>query len=186
MFKYNIRMYGGRKIVGKQEKKQTKYTEDDLVPGPKDLDGAGKRLNSGALAGYVETPQGLRWRIVEGPGPSDMDKLAEARKRRGKKEISLRAAKRAFNRYYNEKNVGQGKVFKSSRGLKQSRTYDLNHASPRRTNSSYRRSPHKFDYPGLDDGPKTRKTRAPTAKQLAALAAGRAKRASKRGGGRYY
>merc|ERR1712216_668847 len=73
--------------------------------------------------------------------------------------MSPRAAKRAFNRYYNEKHVGT--VFKSPRGLKQSRTYDLNHTGSRVVGDSrYRRNPKRFDYDGVDTGSKVRKPRS--------------------------
>merc|ERR1711998_93699 len=75
-----------------------------------------------------------------------------------------RAAKRAFNRYYSPKRVGT--VFKSPLGLKQSRTYDLNHTGSRVVNDTrYRRNPKRFDYTGVDTGTKVRAKRSP--KQVA-------------------
>ena len=56
----------------------------------------------------------------------------------------------AFKRHY-----AKSPRYKSPRGRKQAMSYDLNHRAPRVvTDSRYRRSPHVFDYPGVDVGDK--------------------------------
>ena len=106
-------------------------------------------------------------------------------------DLSPRAAKRAFNRYYNEKHVG--KVFKSSRGMKQSRTYDLNHTGDRViADTRYRRNPKRFDYRDVDTGDKKRKPRSAAqkahAEKMKGLMSQKAWRDSHnmRGGDAYY
>ena len=77
----------------------------------------------------------------------------------------------AFNRYYNwekeQKRVrsGEKRRFKNERGLKQSRTYDLNHTGKRVVDDvRYRRNPRGFDYEGVDTGDKVRAPRSPKQK----------------------
>ena len=93
---------------------------------------------------------------------------------------SVRSAKAAFTRYYNKRS------YKTSRARKAAMTRDLCTATrPVITDRRYLRSPHRYDYPGWDDGsncPKgktvRRAKRTPSPKQLAALAKGRAARRS--------
>lgn len=59
------------------------FTENDIVEGR-------RVLRNGAVAGYVNTPDGLRWRIV-----------SSNRQRGGRKRSSPRTLKRKFNKYYN-------------------------------------------------------------------------------------
>jgi hypothetical protein len=53
----------------------------------------------------------------------------------------------AFNRHYKNRKG-------SPRGNKQARTYDLNHSGNVVADTRYRRSPHKYDYQGVDTGSK--------------------------------
>merc|ERR1711871_626436 len=102
-----------------------KYAVEDLVAGPKDPQGNGRQLSNGAVAGYVRTEEGkLAWRIVQG-APADY--LAGVRTQKGQKQkhkrISPRAAKIALNKHYRN-----SKRYKSPRGRKAARTYDMNHS----------------------------------------------------------
>lgn len=81
----------------------------------------------------------------------------------------------AFNKYYAGPVVPVGPqsgkpVFKSLRGMKAARTYDLNHTGRMaKSAQQYERNPHRYDLQGVDTGAMVRKP--PTAKQLAARAA---------------
>ena len=59
------------------------FTEADIVKGR-------RVLRNGAVAGFVDTPEGLRWRIV-----------SSNRQRGGRERSSPRTLKRKFNKYYN-------------------------------------------------------------------------------------
>jgi hypothetical protein len=120
------------------------------VAGPKDPSGNGRQLANGAMAGYVNGPAGKPvWRILSGASKDYMRSIARSGPRTYP-AISPKAAKRAFNRHYNK-----SPRYKSPRGRKQARSYDLGHKAPRVvTDSRYRRSPHRFDYPGVDVGAK--------------------------------
>lgn len=73
----------------------------------------------------------------------------------------------AFNRYYAGPVVP--KSFRSLRGMKAARTYDLGHTrNVTQDLKKYERNPHKWDFQGVDTGSKVRA--APTAKQVAARA----------------
>merc|ERR1712054_287412 len=114
----------------------------------------------GAVAGYVRDAKGNKaWRIVKG---ASADYLRKVRTQKGQKQrpkpLKPRAAKIAFNRYY--KNSPR---FKNARGRQQAKTYDLNHsvrADRVVADARYRRSPHLYDYPGLDDGDHVRAPRS--------------------------
>ena len=132
-----------------------KYTQADIVEGQ-------RTLANGAVAGYVMNAEGKKvWRIVDASGV-DMSGLRNAKDGRySKKVLSPRAAKAAFNRHYSEKNVGEGKAFKSMRGMRQARTYDENHTKNVVSDARFRRNPAKYDFEGLDTGDKVRAPRSP-------------------------
>ena len=147
-----------------------KYSVQDIV--------AGRRtLANGAVAGYVRDDEGKRvWRIIS--GAIDMSAARSAPRRRA---LSQKAAVRAFNAHY------KNKAYKTEAARKAAMTRDLCSSNqPRKNTTSYRRSPHKYDFAGVDDGsrcPKgktVRGKRQPSAKQLQALARGRAVRAANR------
>merc|ERR1711907_529867 len=132
-----------------------KYTQADIVEGR-------KVLSNGAVAGYVMNNGKKVWRIVQGASGDYLNSV-RARGERQHKPISLRAAKIALNKHYKN-----SRKYKSPRGRKQAMTYDMNHSvSADRivTDSRFRRSPHKYDFRGLDDGKAVRKARSQ--KQLA-------------------
>ena len=134
-----------------------KYTQADIVEGQ-------RTLANGAVAGYVMNAEGKKvWRIVDASGV-DMSGLRDAKDGRySKKELTPNAAQNAFDRHYSEKNVGQGKRFKSMRGMRQARTYDINHTSNKHvvSDARFRRNPGKYDFVGLDTGNKVRAPRSP-------------------------
>ena len=112
-----------------------KYSKSDLVVGPKDPSGNGRQLSNGAMAGYVNGPKGKPvWRILSGADAGYMRSISKSGPRTYP-AISPKAAKRAFNRHYNK-----SPRYKSPRGRKQARSYDLGHKAPRVvTDSRYRR-----------------------------------------------
>ena len=57
----------------------------------------------------------------------------------------------AMNRHYNK-----SPMYKSARGRKQARTFDMNTADQVVDDSRYSRSPHRYDYAGLDVGSRSR------------------------------
>ena len=129
-------MYGG-----------TKYSASDLIPGPKDPSGEGRELKNGAMAGYVRGPAGKPvWRILSGASGDYLRSIGPRKgSTRSYAELSPRAAKMAFNRHYKNRKG-------SPRGNKQARTYDLNHSGNVVSDTRYRRSPHRYDYRGVDTG----------------------------------
>ena len=90
-----------------------------------------------------------------------------------RRQITLGEAQRAFNKFYDPSTKfirgprkGQAR-FKSPRGVKAARTYDLNHTvRPDRivTDTRYLLNPGRWDFVGVDTGPKVRK--GPTEGQL--------------------
>merc|ERR1711988_168962 len=151
-----------------------KYSVADIVEGR-------RTLANRAVAGYVMADGKRVWRIIS--GANDMSAARSAPRRRA---LSQKAAVRAFNAHY------KNKAYKTEAARKAPMTRDLCSSNqPRKSTTSYRRSPHKYDFAGVDDGsrcPKgktVRGKRQPSAKQLEALARGRAARAANlRGGAR--
>lgn len=113
-------------------------------------------LANGAVAGYVIADGKEKWRIVTGASKTYLDGV---RRRAGSphKALSPKAAQLAFNRHYGPRGL---KHYKSPRGQKVARTYDLNHTKNVVGDIRYRRSPHRFDYQGVDTGAKVRAARS--------------------------
>ena len=134
-----------------------KYTQADIVDGRKEL-------SNGAVAGYVMNNGKKLWRIVKGAPGTYLSKVRTQKgQRQAHKTISLTQAKIALKKHYKN-----SRRYNSPRGRRQAMTYDMNHSvSPDRivTDSRFKRSPHKYDYRGLDDGKAVRKARSQ--KQLA-------------------
>ena len=86
--------------------------------------------------------------------------------------ITKKTAKRAFNRYYSGALADPtGYGYKSVRGVKAGRTYDLKYDQPIRTHRGYVRNPRRFDFPGVDtSGVKSKRGTKFTASQRAAQA----------------
>lgn len=147
---YSPRMTGG------------KLSEADIVRGR-------KVLKNQAVAGYVNTPKGERWRIVKGASPKYMKEIRAMP--RLTKEISPEAAQKAFDKYYRMQTLMPRKgspKFRSERGLKQARTYDINYSGKVNTTQRYAKYPHLYDYPGVDLGTNSPKPRGKQAKKLVA------------------
>ena len=126
-----------------------KYTEADIV--------SGKRVTkNGMLAGYVNVPgkDKPQFRFISLVDPEAREASLEAARSSPRKKITPRSAKMAFNRFYKKRTRKSGeRYYKTERGLKGAMTRDAcwdNH--PKDDTTRYRRSPHRYDYPGLDDG----------------------------------
>ena len=116
------------------------YTVKDIVSGPKK---SPQTLKNGAIAGYVMINGEKKWRIVKGANKAYMKKIR--REPRGAKPITNRQAVIAFNKHY------RGKSAKS-------RSYDKKYTTqPVVSDRRYLRAPGKYDFAGVDAGPKTRK-----------------------------
>merc|ERR1712093_100489 len=119
-----------------------KYTEKDIIKGK-------RVMKNGMLAGFVDTNDGVRFRII-----GMVDKVKHQKsvtKKRGasrKVKLSPRAAMTAFNKYYKT-----SRKYSKDSSRKGARTRDLCHSNQKRTvTRSYSRSPHLYDYRGVDDG----------------------------------
>ena len=118
-----------------------KYMVKDIVSGK-------KRLSNGAVAGFVMVDGEKKWRIVKGANKAYMKEISN--KPRGSKPITNRQAVIAFNKHYKNRSA-------------RSKSYDKMYTtgsvvSDRR----YLRAPGRYDFAGVDAGPKTRK---PTVKK---------------------
>jgi hypothetical protein len=139
-----------------------------------------KELTNGAYGAYYNNGKANIFRIIQG---APVEKLKSAsRQSRGNKQISPKAASRAFTRYYKNRSYKSG-----DKGRARAMARDMCHAKPSSkttTSSKYRRSPRKFDYPGLDDGSKCSgklvKQGQVSPKSLEALARGRTTLSNKR------
>merc|ERR1711934_61564 len=140
------------------------------------------RLKNGALARRRSATDG-RLKITQGATKAHMDKIRS--KKRGRKQISPRAAAVAFNRYYNRKS------YKSPAARKAAMTRDMCHKRKGdrvvTTNRySSKKGPATFDFKGVDDGsrcPKGKTVRAyrkPSPARLAGLKKARSVRRSRR------
>lgn len=135
-----------------------KYTVEDII---KHKGRSVETLSNGAIAGYVNTPDGVRWRIVQGASPAYMSTIAA--KRGVSKPVTKVKAQRAFNRYYNKKDAN-GKLLRGVRA----RTYDLNHTRDPAFvvgDQRFLRNPNRYDFEGVDTGDKVRAPRS--VKQIA-------------------
>ena len=127
----------------------------------------------------------------QGPAPgadNAQKRRSSASKRRGRKPISAKQAMGAMKRHYKKSNK-----YNSNKARKAAMTRDLCWDNQEKVSDSrYKRSPHKYDFAGVDDGsncpsgqrkgskkPMTDKQRANLAKGRQALAR---KRAAQRGG----
>ena len=108
------------------------------------------------------------FRFVEGPTKEGWN-----RGPRTPKPLTLGRAKSAFEKYYT---YSPGGRWKSPRGAALARTYDINRGPKKPeyliSDRRYKRNPHKYDYAGVDVGPKSAKVAS--AKQLENLRRGRA------------
>jgi len=115
-------------------------------------------LKNGAVAQVQPNGQ---LKIVSGASKEYLDSIRS----RPRREITPRAAKAAYTRYYNSRN------YKTEAARKAAKTRDNNYKSPVRTTSTYLHNPGKYDYPGVDLGEKS--FPKATGARAAALARGR-------------
>tara|TARA_B100000963_G_C22587949_1_gene654070 strand:+ start:627 stop:1496 length:870 start_codon:yes stop_codon:yes gene_type:complete len=155
-----------------------KYTVRDIIGQP-------RTLKNGAIAGYVMNNEGKKvWRIIQGADEATMAGLRARRSgSRKRANYSAKGAKNVMARYYNKKS------YKSPARRAAAMKRDMCHKGKSVVNDSrWAQNPRRHDLQGFDDGSlcdgkvTEYKYRAPSAKQAAALAKGRAKRASMRGG----
>ena len=105
-----------------------------------------REYENGALGAFFTNG---KFRFVKGANESQLSKARSSAKY--SKNISPRSAKIAFNKYYKKK----ASSYKKESSIKKAIERDICHKkSPSKITSSalYRRSPSKYDYPGLDDG----------------------------------
>jgi len=98
---------------------------------------------------------------------------------RARKAITKETAQVAFNRYWGARKRAAGADKLKLRGVAAARGRDLAYGRPAglRSTTAYLSNPGRLEFEGVDFGDKRYK--APSAKQLAALAAGRAAAAGK-------
>ena len=140
----------------------------DAVPG------SVRTLANGAQGALFEEGGKRVFRIFQGANSAAMANARAARTR----TISQAEAQAAFDRYYNRNTHG----YKSRASMKRARGQDLAYSGNVTTSAKYlsKNGPRRYDFAGVDAGPKKRTA---SAAQKAALAAGRAKLASMRGSG---
>lgn len=127
-----------------------------------------KTLKNGAIM----TMQNGKWKMTSGASKEYMSKIRSMRGSKPPAEVSLTTAKRAFDKYYAEKE------YKTERGRKAAITRALcSDNKPVDKTRKFVRSPHRYQYPGVNDGaacPEGKEVRGkitakkPSAKQLAA------------------
>ena len=139
--------------------------------------GQTKTLKNGAVGKWMKKGGKVVFRIVKGANAAGIRRARAGRHSikdritgeiKGKK-ITLAQAQKAFRRFYSgsgspgglkayRRGPNKGKPrYKSVRGKRSSRTYDLRHSLPEGriiTDSRYlrRTGPRLFDYPGVDTG----------------------------------
>lgn len=149
-----------------------KYSQEDLVPGPKLPQGGFKQMSNGAKAGYVNVGGKLKWVIVSGSTKGH---------RRPPHPITREQAQKSFKRYYETGRMpvyrrgprAGSAVYKSPATRARAMGMDAAYTSPKRViaDSRYlgRAGPRRWEFEGVDTGAGVRKP--PTDKQLAARAA---------------
>jgi len=119
-----------------------KYSRADII------DGTERTLKNGMLAGHIMIDGRRQFRII---GVVDKAKhqrsVSAKRPGRASRELSPRGAMRAFNKHYKNKD------YKNEKARKSARSRDLCWDNQEKVEDGrYSRSPHRFDYPGVDDG----------------------------------
>lgn len=119
-----------------------KYTENDIIPGTERV------LSNGFLAGFVMIDGKRKFRIIKMQDREAASRAAKSPKN-NRKPLKKKSAKNSFDKFYKNRKYSSAK----KRALAKKR--DMCHKNaPHRTTSDrrYKRSPLKWDYPGLDDG----------------------------------
>lgn len=121
-----------------------KYTENDIIEGTR------RTLSNGFLAGFVMIDGKRKFRIIKMVDRNAAQRAARSPKN-NRKPLSKKLAKKSFEEFYKKREYSSAK----KRALAKKR--DMCHQnSPKKiiTDRRYKRSPLKWDYPGLDDGTK--------------------------------
>jgi hypothetical protein len=155
----------------------------------KRVDKTVKTLKNGATGAMF-------WKPVAGGGRTkvfrimsssrDIAATARAARRDSSAKITQKEAQSAFDKFYSGRGLrvkrgpNKGKPrFASVRSAQGARKYDREHrGSPVVDDARYLTAPNRYDFRGVDVGPKRKRSATPA--QLEALAAGRAKLAKKR------
>jgi hypothetical protein len=119
-----------------------KYTENDIIEGTR------KVLSNGFLAGFVMIDGKKKFRIIKMVDREAAVRAAKSPKN-NRKSLKKRYAKNSFKKFYKNRN------YSSAMRRKVAMKRDMCHKnSSQRTTTDrrYKRSPLKWDYPGLDDG----------------------------------
>ena len=119
-----------------------KYSRADIIEGKE------RTLKNGMLAGHIMIDGREQFRIIGMVDQAAHQRSVTAsRPGRAGKELSPKGAMRAFNRYY------KNKAYKTETARKSARSRDLCWNNQEKVEDRrYSRSPHRFDYPGVDDG----------------------------------
>jgi hypothetical protein len=118
-----------------------KYTEKDIIDGK-------RILSNGFLAGFVMVDGKKKFRIIKMVDREAAKKAARSPKN-NRKALGKKSAKNSFEKFYKKRK------YSSAKKRKLAKKRDMCHKnSPHRTTKDrrYKRSPLKWDYPGLDDG----------------------------------
>lgn len=113
------------------------------VPGTKHRPGTIVQMKNGALAEVGSTG---KWTIIKGASNAKMAAMRKLRSKT-KRNISKRSATIAFNRFYAERPYATD----ATRAAAKKRDRCVNSRKISKT-TKYRSAPHRWDYPGLDDG----------------------------------
>lgn len=167
-------MIGGKNVGYARRTSPKKYSEAAIVDGRREL-------ANGAVAGYVRNAKGERvWRIVKGADSEHMDKIKRKPGQKvARKQITERAAQIAFNAAY-------GKNWqKSPKGAAIAKGQDLARTHRVVNDTRYTGNPYKYDFRGVDAGPKVyQRTPKQAAQDAARKGKSRAEIFTKKGG--YY
>jgi len=121
----------------------TKYSENDIIRGK-------QILKNGMLAGYVRIAPGKEAFRFIGVVDKEAFKRYSQKRRPGpsSRPMTTSGATRAFNKYYEE-----SPKYKTSRARQAAKTRDQCWDNQEMVDSEkYNRSPHLYDFEGVDDG----------------------------------
>lgn len=114
-----------------------------------------REYDNGAIGVFFSNGQ---FRFIKGTTKANLNIVRKSP--RGSRKISPKSAIRAFNKYYNSRNYKSPKLRAAAMERDKCHTKSPKHITDL---SKYKRSPRKYDYPGLDDGSScSRKKISPT------------------------
>lgn len=118
-----------------------KYSENDIVEGK-------RILSNGFLAGFVMVDGKKKFRIIKMVDREAAIQSAK-KKKNNRKPLGYKSAKNSFNKFYTNRK------YSSAKKRELAKKKDMCHKNSARRSTKdrrYKRSPLKWDYPGLDDG----------------------------------